>query len=357
MDAAIVETRRPSVWRPDVAGLPLGDSPRHSGNGETSRHDAGHDAHRARHAPGDQPSGSAEEPPVRIDHGGDGMSSPAETGDPSPAAALLRRAAARETTARARDRRARARDRAAAARDAATVQRDAEVLRDGARTVTGAQVVLRAAHRRRRTAEDHALAAEHRAGAAADRAAAAKDRMQASHDRRRARADLVTLAKALATTEADPLTGARTRRAGLSRLEHEIDRCRRTGTSLVVAYVDTVGLKHLNDTEGHGAGDAMLMRVVTTMRRHMRSYDLIVRVGGDEFVCAMSTAELPDARKRFSAIASDLAASADAVRTGFAQLTGQETAAELIARADAELTAVMSDAASAGRRTPRTPGR
>ena len=71
----------------------------------------------------------------------------------------------------------------------------------------------------------------------------------------------------------------------------------------------------------------------------MRSYDLIVRLGGDEFLCAMSNMTLLEARERFSAIATALAASSEtgAIRTGFAELTPDETATELIARADSQL--------------------
>ena len=71
----------------------------------------------------------------------------------------------------------------------------------------------------------------------------------------------------------------------------------------------------------------------------MRSYDLIVRVGGDEFLCAMSNMTLLDARVRFAQVAAALAASprVGQIRTGLAQLVDGESAAELVARADGEL--------------------
>jgi diguanylate cyclase (GGDEF)-like protein len=140
-------------------------------------------------------------------------------------------------------------------------------------------------------------------------------------------------------SEIDPLTEVHTRAAGLRDLDHEVDRCRRTGSSLVAAYVDTVGLKRVNDSEGHGAGDELLKRVVAAMRQQLRTYDLIIRVGGDEFVCAMSSVTLPEARRRFASIAGRLGETSDAIRTGFAELAAAETAAELIARADSQLTA------------------
>lgn len=136
------------------------------------------------------------------------------------------------------------------------------------------------------------------------------------------------------------MTGERTRAAGLADLDHELDRCQRTNSSLVVAYVDVVGLKALNDNEGHAAGDELLKRLVATIRAHVRSYDLIIRLGGDEFLCVMTAVTLPDARQRFRQVAGTLAASPDAgaIRTGFAELRSDDDGAdELIARADGEL--------------------
>ena len=227
--------------------------------------------------------------------------------------------------------------------DLAMVQRDADYEHDYARAVTGAEIVMRAGEQRKRAGEFRAQAAEHRAQAARDREAAATDREQGARDRRQALADREALARALAITEID-LTGARTRAAGLCDLDHELDRARRTGSTLVV-YVGAVGLKRLNDSEGHDAGDRVLKCVVALIAEHLRPYDLIVRLAGDVFLCAMSNMTLPDARQRFSAIAGALAATSEAgaLRPGFAELTGDETAAELIARADSQMIHSRSD--------------
>jgi diguanylate cyclase (GGDEF)-like protein len=71
----------------------------------------------------------------------------------------------------------------------------------------------------------------------------------------------------------------------LEHIDQEIERARRTTAPLVVAYVDVVGLKAVNASQGHAADDAPLQRAVDGIRGHLRSYDLIVRIGGDE-VCA-----------------------------------------------------------------------
>jgi diguanylate cyclase (GGDEF)-like protein len=251
----------------------------------------------------------------------------------------------RDATARARDLDGWARDRAAAARDLAMAQRDGQDDHDAPRAVTGAQIVMRAAEQRRRAAEYRALAVEHRRQAALDREAAAADRAQGARDRVQTLADCHTLANALATAETDPLTGARSRAAGLADLDREVNRCHRLASPLVAAHIDAVGLRRVNDSDGYDAGDRLLKRVVALIGEHLRSYDLIIRVGGDEFLCAIANMTLDDARERFSAIASALAGSneAGAIRFGFAALLPDETATDLIARADRELTAGRHD--------------
>ena len=77
---------------------------------------------------------------------------------------------------------------------------------------------------------------------------------------------------------------------------------------LMLAFVDVDGLKQLNDTRGHPAGDAALRLVGQALRANLRPYDVIVRYGGDEFLCAMPNLSAPEARARFKRIAHALAA-------------------------------------------------
>ncbi|MEA2347122.1 MAG: diguanylate cyclase [Thermoleophilaceae bacterium] len=187
---------------------------------------------------------------------------------------------------------------------------------------------------------DSKLPAEGRAGAAEDRAQAASDRMQGARDRSDARSDRDALLHQLTIAETDQLTGARTRAAGLADLGREIDRAHRTrGVSVAVAYADVVGLKVVNDLHGHARGDALLQRVVAAIRHQLRSYDLIVRLGGDEFLCMLSGATIESARQRFTQISASLALGPDPceVRVGFAALEPEDDASRLIRRADASL--------------------
>ncbi|MDQ3741121.1 MAG: GGDEF domain-containing protein [Actinomycetota bacterium] len=254
------------------------------------------------------------------------------------AEARLVEASKRDEAARARDAAATARDAAAEARDAAMRRLDLETAQDGAPRATS-DVLRKAAEQRKRAAEQRHLAATHRKEAARDRLAAARDREQARLERERALADRKALVRELLLAATDPLTGARMRGSGLTDLANEIERCTRTGQTLVVIYIDVVGLKACNDTHGHPAGDALLQRVVAAIREHVRSYDLVIRVGGDEFVCVMSGIQVAEAHRRFDQVTSGLAAGDDPtqITAGFAEFAPGETADELIGRADHDM--------------------
>lgn len=232
----------------------------------------------------------------------------------------------------------------AQARDAAARRRDQLAERR-----ERAAALLQAGERERGALTDEQLerAAHQRTLAAEDRRANTDYREEAARDRRQAIADREALIRQLAIAETDPLTGARTRGPGLTDLDREIDRCRRTGSSLVVAYIDVVGLKVVNDDRGHAAGDTLLRSVVQLIRQHLRSYDLVIRLGGDEFLCAMSNMTLDDARARVGEVASALGREPvpGAIRAGYSELTPDETARRLIARADRQLIGEKGDRA------------
>jgi diguanylate cyclase (GGDEF)-like protein len=84
---------------------------------------------------------------------------------------------------------------------------------------------------------------------------------------------------ALASTDA--LTGLKNRR--------EFDRAVRTIPRLpfAVLSLDVDGLKEINDTEGHGAGDALLRVVGHTLGLLVRGWDVMARIGGDEFAALL----------------------------------------------------------------------
>ncbi len=82
----------------------------------------------------------------------------------------------------------------------------------------------------------------------------------------------------------DPLTGCANRRALADDLRRAVSSARQSELDLAVVAVDLDGLKKINDTHGHGAGDAALTSLVSTIRTSLRESDSLYRVGGDEFV-------------------------------------------------------------------------
>jgi diguanylate cyclase (GGDEF)-like protein len=100
-------------------------------------------------------------------------------------------------------------------------------------------------------------------------------------------AEIVTLnhkLQVLATT--DDLTGALNRRAFLERLDEMIAHAEREGRPLGCAMLDLDRFKSINDTHGHQAGDAILRATVDVARDRLRKYDVIGRLGGEEFCVA-----------------------------------------------------------------------
>jgi diguanylate cyclase (GGDEF)-like protein len=80
----------------------------------------------------------------------------------------------------------------------------------------------------------------------------------------------------------DPLTGVLNRRGFLGAVDRELARARRYRRPFALAYVDVRGLKAVNDTEGHLAGDELLRQAAGLLRDSARADDVVGRLGGDE---------------------------------------------------------------------------
>jgi diguanylate cyclase (GGDEF)-like protein/PAS domain S-box-containing protein len=89
----------------------------------------------------------------------------------------------------------------------------------------------------------------------------------------------------------DPLTGLANRRLLAELLDAELARTQRSGAGLAVAYVDVDNLKHVNDTYGHEAGDAVLRETSQRLVGLVRAADLVARLGGDEFVVVFESTD------------------------------------------------------------------
>lgn len=81
----------------------------------------------------------------------------------------------------------------------------------------------------------------------------------------------------------DPLTGVANRRALTERLEEECARSERSGTPLCTLCVDADHFKVVNDTHGHDTGDRVLVEIAARLEGAVRRYDMVARVGGEEF--------------------------------------------------------------------------
>ncbi len=82
----------------------------------------------------------------------------------------------------------------------------------------------------------------------------------------------------------DKLTGLLNRRGFFDMVESVASRARLLNARVLVMYVDVDGLKVVNDTLGHKAGDALLAAAADTLRATFRQDDVVARIGGDEFV-------------------------------------------------------------------------
>jgi diguanylate cyclase (GGDEF)-like protein len=136
----------------------------------------------------------------------------------------------------------------------------------------------------------------------------------------------------------DELTGVLRRAAGLDQLQREVRRARRFDDyKLVVAFCDLDDLKVVNDTSGHAAGDAVLRETAAALRRRLRAYDLVIRWGGDEFVCSLPGAGLEAAQRAIEDIQTELRARTGCTfSAGFAELGLDDDAESLVTRADAD---------------------
>ena len=135
--------------------------------------------------------------------------------------------------------------------------------------------VVEAAGQHIRHSEDIPVeTAELRLSSAADHLVAS---LEAGHRRvTRLRGELVA---SISRAEEDQLTGLGNRHF-LQRFLGDTDRA----ADLLVLLADVDGLKFVNDTYGHEAGDALLSTVAATLREHSRPTDVVVRWGGDEFI-------------------------------------------------------------------------
>ncbi len=157
---------------------------------------------------------------------------------------------------------------------------------------------------------------------------------------------LIGLLGARSDAAHDALTGLANRRSAEQRLEADHARALRLPESLSVLMIDLDRFKQVNDRWGHAAGDRVLVATAQVLRDELRGADLGARYGGEEFLAILpSTAAVPamEVAERIRAgIAKQVVEGSSGpiqvtASIGVATLDPSESAAALIARADAAL--------------------
>ena len=136
------------------------------------------------------------------------------------------------------------------------------------------------------------------------------------------------------------------RRGFMRELDRLVARAARYGTTAAMLFVDLDGLKMINDTFGHQAGDQALIQVAQLLSAGVRRGDIVGRLGGDEFGILLEQASEASAHETAARLSQVIAAcdflhDGDAlplsVAIGVAMIDGQSSPAEVMAEADEEM--------------------
>jgi diguanylate cyclase (GGDEF)-like protein len=135
----------------------------------------------------------------------------------------------------------------------------------------------------------------------------------------------------------DELTGTLRRAAGISMAERELSRAHRHHNPLTMAFVDVDGLKEANDRKGHATGDKLLCGVAEALKNGLRGQDLLLRYGGDEFICVLPDTSAQAAREKLRSVQTQAARAGIRFSFGLAEMERGDDIVSLLARADREL--------------------
>ena len=103
-------------------------------------------------------------------------------------------------------------------------------------------------------------------------------------------------------SEYDAMTGVLNRRTGMELLEDALSQNNRQKTRFSLCMVDINGLKKVNDTIGHEAGDELILTVTQVIKKMIRDTDDIFRFGGDEFIILFNNSDYENAEGIWSRI-------------------------------------------------------
>jgi diguanylate cyclase (GGDEF)-like protein len=144
----------------------------------------------------------------------------------------------------------------------------------------------------------------------------------------------------------DSLVGLPNRRGFVRTLERLIDRVARYGERAAILFVDLDGLKLINDSFGHVAGDEALIQVARLLVGGVRKSDLVARIGGDEFAVLLGHSDDQQAEETAARLVDIIAGSEFihdgeplplSVAIGATLIQTDDTTESAMARADAEM--------------------
>ncbi|MEQ3652772.1 MAG: GGDEF domain-containing protein, partial [Glaciecola sp.] len=96
-------------------------------------------------------------------------------------------------------------------------------------------------------------------------------------------------------TTLDPLTEVYNRRGFTENLSREFSRYQREQVPFSIILIDIDFFKKVNDNYGHESGDIVLKEIADVLRQSTRSYDMLARWGGEEFIALLPNTKLPEA--------------------------------------------------------------
>jgi diguanylate cyclase (GGDEF)-like protein len=144
----------------------------------------------------------------------------------------------------------------------------------------------------------------------------------------------------------DSLIDLPNRRGFVRELDRLIARVSRYGARAAMLYVDVDGLKSINDTFGHHAGDQALIQVADLLAKGVRKSDVVARIGGDEFGILLENADEKSASETAARLV-DAIAQCDfchdgeclplSVAIGVGVIGSDDTADEVMSRADEQM--------------------